>query len=530
MLPASLHHSPWGAGASLDDRIPLPEYCLRLLDEHVPFGVWICDAAGGVCYVSPAFLEALGMELRQIRSEGWTAALPPEEAGAAVDKWRACLRDRTAWCHEFHIRSRDGKLRHVLGRGAPVMDPEGRVLAWAGVNLDLTEHKRLEDMARREEERRRMTQRLELIGRLAGGVAHDFNNLLTAINGYSEMLIAMPGNQQETVAYAREILKAGEKAAHLTRQLLAFSRRQIFAPRLLDLNRIMNELAVSAAGLLGSNVDVNLEAASARARVKADPAQMEQVMLNLIFNARDAMPQGGALFLRTFDAEVGAPGGLPSGAPEAVPGRYVVLSVRDTGTGMDEDTLEHLFEPFYSTKGRAQGLGLPAVYGIVRQNGGHIAISSRKGEGTEVRIYWPAWEETKPPAAAQAARIAPLVLVAEDDEAVRGLVLRILEENGYTVMTAGSAPEALGLCRSVEGPIDLLLADVVMPGMGGVELAEAVQPLRPTMKILLMSAFLNLHSVRKEVLGSNRAFISKPFTSGDLVAKIQDVLETQMAA
>jgi two-component system cell cycle sensor histidine kinase/response regulator CckA len=392
MLPASLHDSPWRKGSCLSDRIPVPAYCLDLLDAGVPFGVWVCDLAGGVCYLSPSFLEAVGMGLEQCRGEGWSAVLPAEELESTVEKWRSCVREARPWCHEFHIRGRDGKLRSVLGRGAPVTDGAGRMVAWAGVNLDLTDQRQEAELARRREERRRMAQRLDVIGRLAGGVAHDFNNLLTAINGYSELLISTLEDQADKAAYAREILKAGEKAAHLTRQLLAFSRRQIFAPKIIDLNGVLKESTHAIAALVGTNVAISLQTGAERARIKADPAQVEQVILNLAVNAKDAMPNGGTLTFQTYDAELDAEDAEGEAEADRQRGRYVVLLVQDTGTGMDESVLSHLFEPFYTTKDRGQGLGLPAVYGILKQNGGHIAVTSRPGDGTEVRVYWPLWE------------------------------------------------------------------------------------------------------------------------------------------
>jgi PAS domain S-box-containing protein len=438
---------------------------------------------------------------------------------------------------EYRLCRQDGGRRRLLDRGRRIPGVDGHPGYIIGIVTDMTSTRRAADEARVGEERRRAGQRLEVIGRLAGGIAHDFNNLLTAINGFSEMLANSleDGSQR---AYALEIQRAGERAALITRQLLAFSRKQILAPRVVDLNALASDVARALPGLLGADLEVIVHPDPQGAQVKADPAQVEQVFLNLASNAREAMPGGGRLLF-----EIGRADSDPGGEDQdedASPGPYVVITVQDEGEGLDEEAQAHLFEPFFAARGRAQGLGLPAVYGIVKQNGGHIVACSRKGEGTIFRIHWPRW--TGEPAESRAPEPAapggpgaaddrhPLVLVAEDDDGTRDLVRHILEGEGFGVLAAASGQEALDLIRDAQRPPDLLLADVIMPGMGGVELAGRLRPVRPDLKVLFMSGFADHQIVRQGVVEAGQAFIGKPFAPGALLAKIHEILAIRQAA
>jgi PAS domain S-box-containing protein len=441
---------------------------------------------------------------------------------------------------EYRLCRLDGGRRRLLDRGRRIPGADGHPGYVIGIVTDISGTQCAADEARRGEERRRAGQRLEVIGRLAGGIAHDFNNLLTAINGFSELLANSleDGSQR---AYALEIQKAGERAALITRQLLAFSRKQILAPRVVDLNALASDVARALPGLLGADMEVIVRPDPQGAHVKADPAQVEQVFLNLASNAREAMPGGGRLLFEIGRAE--SDPGEEEPDEDASPGPYVVITVQDEGEGLDEEAQAHLFEPFFAARGRAQGLGLPAVYGIVKQNGGHIVACSRKGEGTIFRIHWPRWSgeagEPRPtaaqsqPASGEASDAPdrhPLVLVAEDDEGTRDLVRHILEGEGFGVLAAASGQEALDLLRDAHRPPDLLLADVIMPGMGGVELAGRLRPARPDLKVLFMSGFADHQIVRQGVVETGQAFIGKPFAPGALLAKIQEVLAIRQAA
>jgi two-component system, cell cycle sensor histidine kinase and response regulator CckA len=466
----------------------------------------------------------------------WELALHPDDRAHVLEARKRHLDGRGGFQMEYRIRRRDGEVMHWLDRGKLMRDRDGTPSLWMGFVTDMTERRRAEEMLRKSEERRRMSQRLEVIGRLAGGIAHDFNNLLTAVNGYSELVLAQLGEESDLAPHMREILRAGERAATLTRQLLAFSRRQVLAPKVLDLNIVITDMRKMLGEFIGPSIEVCFRPGPRIARIKADPAQVEQVVLNLALNAKDAMPQGGRLLIETTDVEI-RPGDFPADPLEGEPGSgpYVLLSVQDSGVGMDEETKSHLFEPFYTTKGRAQGLGLSAVYGIIKQSGGHISVTSQRGEGTVLRLYWPRFEGERNPGNAEALRSAalgtagPLVLIAEDEDAQRALVRSILEAKGYSVLVAGSGQEALELVHRAQSPVDLLLADVVMPGMGGLELAQTLQNLVPKVKVLFMSGFFDNQQVRQGILECNRDFIGKPFSHSDLIAKVESVLETRKA-
>ncbi|MDQ3000680.1 MAG: response regulator [Fibrobacterota bacterium] len=498
-----------------------------------------CDLATGARRWFGPVDELLGFGIYGFpRTEpAWEDALHLEDKEMVLDGRKRQLEGRAPFHMEYRIKRRDGEYLHWLDRGKVMRDRSGTPHLWIGFVTDMTDRRRAEEMLRKSEERRRMSQRLEVIGRLAGGIAHDFNNLLTAVNGYSELVLAQLGDESDLAPHMREILRAGERAATLTRQLLAFSRRQVLAPKVLDLNCVVRDMRKMLGEFMGPNIEIRFQPGAQISRIKADPAQVEQVVLNLALNAKDAMSQGGRLLIETDNAEI-QPGEFPAdpvdGEPR--PGPYVLLSVQDSGVGMDEETKSHIFEPFYTTKGRAQGLGLSAVYGIIKQSGGHISVTSQRGEGTILRLYWPRFEIMEPaaggdfPLAAGSVGPGPLVLIAEDEDSQRALMRTILEGHGYTVMVAGSGQEALEMAHRARAPIDLLLADVVMPGMGGLELAQTLQNLVPKVKVLFMSGFVDHHQVRQSILECNRDFIGKPFSHGDLIAKVQSVLEARQAA
>jgi PAS domain S-box-containing protein len=384
---------------------------------------------------------------------------------------------------------------------------------------DVSERKRLE-------ERLAEAERLEAIGRLAGGVAHDFNNLLTVISGYASMLLARSGGDGEEL---REIAHAAEQASGLTRQLLAFSRRQVLHPSVLDLNEIVSGMQPMLQRIIGDDVSVAVRLGERLAPVEADRAQLERVLLNLAANARDAMPHGGRLTIETANVDldeeyVGTHG-------DGTPGANVMLAVSDTGVGMSEDVQRHLFEPFFTTKetGGGTGLGLATVFGVVKQSGGSIYVYSELDKGSTLKIYLPA-------AAAGAAVEAPAtegigadgsetIMVVEDDPSVRELVRLMLEARGYAVLTVEDAEEAARVCRDCPGGVDLLLTDVVMPEVGGRDLAERLAEISPSMRILFMSGYSDEAVYRHGEISPNAAFIEKPFTERTLAGKVREVLD-----
>jgi PAS domain S-box-containing protein len=405
----------------------------------------------------------------------------------------------------------------------------------ANVLAEAIDRDRAEEALVRTEQQLHRAQRMEAVGRLAGGVAHDFNNLLTVISGYTEFLEKSLSKDDPLQGDVREIRSAGERAVELTRQLLAFSRKQMLQPKVFALNETVANLAKMLQRLIGEDIELVLRLDEGRARVKADPAQVEQVIVNLAVNARDAMPDGGRLTISTADAAVDE--AYARAHPDVAPGEYVALAVSDTGHGMDEETLAQIFEPFFTTKGlgKGTGLGLSTVYGIVQQSGGAVEVESAPGRGSTFRVYLPRVEQKADslvgrPAAADAPAGSETVLVAEDEAEVRKLAVVALKRSGYKVLEASNAGEALLLCEQHSGPIDLLVTDVVMPRMSGRQLAERLAQIRPDMSVLYMSGYTDDAIVHHGVLNEGIEFIHKPFTPDALARKVRAVLDARGGA
>ena len=380
------------------------------------------------------------------------------------------------------------------------------------------------------EQQYHQAQKMDAVGRLAGGIAHDFNNMLTAILGYCELLADDPDIKEHQRADIREIERAGKTAAQLTRQLLAFSRREIVEPTVLDLNAIVGRMDNMLHRLVGEHIDMRTTLAPGLESMKADRGQVEQVILNLVVNARDAMPDGGLMLIDTANAYL--PEGVTSAYLTAPPGHYVMLTVKDTGSGMTEAVLEHLFEPFFTTKRstKGTGLGLATIYGIVKQNNGGVAVESKVGGGSVFRIYFPSCSERAPEALPQpaSARTSPdgtgTILIVEDDPGIRELSSKILKRRGYTVLVANGGKEARQICEHHGGVIDVLLSDVVMPGMNGPAVAEMLTKMRPALKVVFMSGYTDDAIVRHGVMERDVPFLQKPFTPERLANKIVEVL------
>jgi PAS domain S-box-containing protein len=411
-----------------------------------------------------------------------------------------------------------------------VLSPSGsEQSAVTAIVRDITDRRQAEAVLRQRNEELRQAQKMEAIGRLAGGVAHDFNNLLTAIQGFAELLRESGSTKDEEAEYVDEILKAAGRAAQLTRQLLAFSRRQVLAPRVLALDQILSGTDKLLRRLIGEDVDLVCESEAALARVKADPGQIEQVLVNLAINARDAMPNGGTLRISLATVEIDErTASLSKGLTE---GRYVRLDVVDDGIGMSAETLSKVFEPFFTTKpeGKGTGLGLAMVYGIVRQSGGSVEVDSRPGKGTRFRILLPQCDDVEDVSVKEAPsrrshRGSEILLLVEDDDTVRGLVGTTLRRYGYTVIEAAGALAALEASRSTQGPIHLLLTDVVMPHMNGRRLAELIRTERADTRILFMSGYSDDAILRAGVQTHQMPFIQKPFSAETLAAKIRETL------
>jgi two-component system, cell cycle sensor histidine kinase and response regulator CckA len=394
---------------------------------------------------------------------------------------------------------------------------------------------RAQEALQQTEAQLRQSQKMEAVGRLAGGVAHDFNNLLTVIRGYSELLLARLAPDDSMHKDMLEVKKAADRASGLTRQLLAFSRRQFIAPKVIDLNALIANMDGMLRRLLGEDiVELCTELNPQTGLIRADSGQIEQVIMNLAVNARDAMPKGGRLTIETRNVTIGnQPRQTPAGVK---PGAYVLLAVRDTGHGMDEETQSHLFEPFFTTKekGKGTGLGLSTVYGIVKQNGGSIVVESKKDEGATFKIYFPLVEHgakgTAGALEAEPVHGRETILLVEDEPAVRGLVHETLRLHGYTVLEARHGIEALMTGAKHQGPIHLLLTDVVMPQMSGPEVAEKIQVVRPGIKVLYMSGYPDHPVFEQGGISRDASFLPKPFTPNVLAKKVRDVLDGEKVA
>jgi signal transduction histidine kinase/ActR/RegA family two-component response regulator len=375
----------------------------------------------------------------------------------------------------------------------------------------------------------RQAQKMEAVGRLAGGVAHDFNNLLMVIRGHAALSLRNVGVNGSLRRELDEILQATDRASSFTRQLLAFSRKQVLQPRVLDLNALTTQVANMLPPVLGDDIRLSIELEPQLGHVKADPALLEQVIMNLVFNARDAMQEGGELAIQTFNVDLDS--ASLAAHHGAHPGPYAVLAIRDTGHGMSEETQSHIFEPFFTTKdrGKGTGLGLATVYGTVSQSGGFIAVSSEIGTGTEIKIFLPRVEEpvevtTRPEIPVQVRKGEGTILVVEDDDAVRRMTREFLKISGYTVLEARSGADAIQFMERREQPIDLVLTDVLMPGMKGRELVERLSKLRAGIKVLYMSAYTEDAAINIGVLSPGTAFIEKPFSPDDLANKVREVM------
>ena len=474
---------------------------------------WMTDAATRIA----------GFTLEDVRAHGWQGGIHPDDLTIAERKAQTLLSGEPA-AAEYRIITKSGEIRWVYDYGQPVWDEaQGRVVRIIGATQDITERRQLEEQLRQ-------AVKMEAVGQLAGGVAHDFNNLLTIINGYSSLALDKLNRKDPLHHDLAEINEAGRRAADLTRQLLAFSRRQILRPQVLNLNEVLKGMTKMLGRLIGEDVQLVLKPANDLGNVKADPGQMEQVVLNIAVNARDAMPTGGTLIIETANVKLGE--AYAARHPGVEAGNHVMLAINDTGHGMTPEVRERIFEPFFTTKeaGKGTGLGLSTVYGIVRQSGGGIHVYSEPGRGTTFRIYLPrVGEEPETESAVEREAALPggteTILLVEDDDAVRGMAVRILQELGYKVLTASDGAEALELCRDRTGPLDLLLTDVVMPGMSGRDLAEQLQGMFQGLRVLYMSGYTDEVVGQHGVLQTGQRLVQKPFDIAQMARQVRQALD-----
>ena len=486
---------------------------LRAVISTVPIVLWAIDRDGRVTLSEGNLLHKIGLEPGQVVGRSIFSLY--QDMPEVLEFTRAALRgDSPAWTIAIHGTT-------FSGCYTPLRNAAGTVTGAIGVATDVSERTQLE-------QKLRQMQKMEAVGRLAGGIAHDFNNLLTAIVGYAELALAQVPAREPLFRDLDQIRNAGQSAASLTRQLLAFSRKQLLQPELIDLNAIVARTTELLRRLIGEHIDLRSRPTEPLDRVSADPGQIEQVILNLALNARDAMPRGGILSIETANVELDT--AYVAGHPGARVGAHVMLAISDTGIGMSRAAQEHLFEPFYTTKelGQGTGLGLATVYGIVKQSGGSIFVSSEIDRGTLFKVFLPRAEsgversDTPPPIPTELQGTETILLV-EDQPEVRSVVEDILVRNGYTVLVASSGEEALQAART-HGRIDLLVSDLVMPSMRGRDLGEQLRGEFHGVRALYMSGYTADSAVQRDIIDNSVPFIQKPFTPNALLQKIREIL------
>jgi two-component system, cell cycle sensor histidine kinase and response regulator CckA len=512
----------------------------RTLVERLPAITYVAElgADGPWHYVSPQIESILGYAPAGWLSDplNWMNHIHPEDRPIALAAEEHFQRTHDLFQAEYRMFARDGRVLWFRDEGVMLRAAAGgRELLMQGVLYDITEHKRLEEQLRH-------SQKLEAVGQLAGGIAHDFNNLLMVIQAHNERLRGRLGASDPAHKDAIEIERAVSRATALTQQLLTFSRRQVLQRKAFDLNTALTEVSKMLGRLIPANIDLKIVPAASLNRVKADPGQMEQVILNLAVNARDAMPQGGRLTIETRNVELLEP---YAGSHARIPaGKYVVLTVGDTGIGMRVEIQAKMFEPFFTTKkpGEGTGLGLAIVYGVVKQTGGWITARSEFGNGTTFDIYFPQVQEqdrraempsktrtglrsARDSAPRSAARGTETVLLVEDQDGIRELVREFLQKNGYTVLHAADGNEALLVAAEYKHPMHLLLTDVVMPNVGGRELAKRLSQTRPRIKVLFMSGYPDHATWTSELLDDTDAVLQKPFSLDTLAQRVRALLD-----
>jgi PAS domain S-box-containing protein len=507
-----------------DDALRASEARFRSLSAASPVGIYESDTHGAITYGNPQVLRIFGLSEADALGHGWLARLHPDDVEPVTTGWAAALREQREYAHEYRLVMTDGTIRWVNCRSAPLHDGEGRMVGNVGTIEDITLRKELEAQLRQ-------SQKMDAVGQLAGGVAHDFNNLLTVIKMNVELALEDLGAEHPLHADILEVARAAGRAAALTRQLLAFSRQQVLQPQVIDLNVVIADLQKMLARLIGEDIDFTLDLADDLGFVLADPGQLEQVLVNLAINARDAMPRGGSLTIATRNVELSPL--EASRHPDARPGPYVAVALRDTGAGMTPDVQARIFEPFFTTKelGKGTGLGLATVYGIVTQSGGFLDVKSAPGRGAVFTVYLSAVSSggeapvRSVAAAAERAGGTETILLVEDEDAVRAVARRVLTKYGYSVIEARDGGQALAFLGTHDGAIDLVLTDAVMPQMSGLELAAALGTLRPSLPVIVMSGYTDVDLVRRGALDSGAPILTKPFTVESLLTAVRTPLD-----
>ncbi|HKN34655.1 MAG TPA: PAS domain S-box protein [Terriglobales bacterium] len=503
---------------SKEERLRLQSAAL----EAAANAIVITGADGNIRWVNRAFTELTGYSPDESIGQNPRMLKSGEHDQTFYRHLWATIQAGQVWRGEMRNRKKDGSLYSEEMTITPVRSPSGETTNFIAIKQDATERKKLEAQYRH-------AQRMEAVGRLAGGVAHDFNNILGVISGYSEISLDQLNPENAIAKNLRQIKAAADRAASLTRQLLAFSRQQVVYPRVVNLNAVVENMESMLQRLVGDDISITVKPGSLLGSIKADVGQLEQVVMNLAVNARDAMSDGGQVTIQTCNVELDQ--SYQREHEPVVPGRYVMLSMSDSGCGMDQATQARIFEPFYTTKeaGRGTGLGLSTVYGIVKQSGGYVWVYSEVGKGTTFKLYFPHVSEPAEALSPPTRRVAPgggseTILLVEDDDALREFIAATLRGVGYTVLESSNAQMALKIMAKHEAGIHLLLTDVIMPGTSGVQLFTVLRASAPRLKVILMSGYAAETLARQGAIPQDVAFIEKPFSRDSLLLKIKSVL------
>lgn len=503
-------------------RLGESEARFRNLADTMPALLYVTDTTGGCSFVNKTWLDYTGRTLEEECGNGWMAGVPPEDLAPIEEQEAAAFNARQPYSFTYRLRGRDGKLRWFIDSARPRLGPDGTFLGYIGTLVDMTEQRELADQLQQ-------AQKMEAVGQLTGGIAHDFNNLLAIILGNLDLVDERLPADSALRSLVRDSLRAAERGGELTGRLLAFARRQPLKPECTDVNRLIAGTTSLLRRTLGSNIRIETVLTEDSPPVMVDPTQLESALLNLAINARDAMPEGGLLTLRTAAVTIAADGAERQGG--LAPGTYVEILVADTGSGMQPDVLARAFEPFFTTKGlgHGSGLGLSMVYGFVEQSGGRATIDSAPGRGTTVRLLLPRAQTDAEPQAATAVSsdrqqgAGELVLLVEDDPSVRQLAAGLLGGLGYRYVEAADGPSALALLAEMPG-IDLLLSDVLLPGMNGFALARQARELRPELRTLFMSGYAESALAELDLAEGEIDLIRKPFRKAELAARLRTAL------
>jgi two-component system cell cycle sensor histidine kinase/response regulator CckA len=499
----------------------------RAVADQASVLIWLANPEGARTFFNDGWLSFTGRDAASAAGFGWTEDLHPDDRPRCLDAIARASSAREGYQLDYRLKRPDGSYGWVLEQAVPRLAADGQLAGFAGSCVDTTERQQLEVQLQQ-------AQRMEAIGCLAGGVSHDFNNMLTVILGYVDVLREYTEADGPAREAADAIRGAAERASSLTRQLLTFSRRQPVTTKVVDVNEAVTNVGHLVGRIIGADITVVTATEPALGRVRADPSQIEQVLMNLVVNARDAMSGGGRLTIRTRNVELDESSARRYARVK--PGRYVLLEIADTGHGMDAATKARIFEPLFTTKepGKGTGLGLATVYGIVKQSGGHIVVESTPGAGSTFQVYLPRVDEEPAaacatPAWSDAPRGHETILVAEDEDAVRQLLGEVLGHLGYTVIEAHDALEALRYCNTFTGRIDLLLTDLIMPGMNGRTLADNVRAGRPAIATLFMSGYTD-HAVQRDLGTAHASFVQKPFSPELIARKVREAIDGPRSA